>query len=282
MDDSSLFLKLNHQLYDLRTPLVMGIVNATPDSFFPKSRLTSDRAFLQMVERHITAGAAIIDLGGYSTRPQADPVGIDEEKRRVGESLENIRKHFPQIPVSVDTFRSSVARMAVENFEAAMINDISGGNLDPLMFETVASMDVAYVLMHSRGNPQSMQQLTTYDNITAEVLYTLEKKVAQLHLLGVNDVVVDPGFGFAKTTEQNYALLKHLNYFRQINVPLLVGMSRKSMIYKLLDITPEKALNGTTALNMLALQGGASILRVHDVKEAVETIRIFQAYQQAN
>jgi dihydropteroate synthase len=281
MHDSDLFLKLKGKLYDLRTPVVMGVVNITPDSFFAFSRYKSDRTLLQQVETFLAEGATIIDVGGYSTRPQAAPVSVDEEIKRISEALEIICKKFPEAVLSVDTFRSPVARMAVQEYGVAMINDIGGGTLDQLMFETIADLQVAYVLMHTRGNPQHMQAQTQYEDVVADVLQFLAKRVAQLRLLGVHDVVIDPGFGFAKTLEQNYEMMSKLSIFRQINAPLLVGISRKSMIYKLLETVPEQALNGTTALNMLALMGGASILRVHDVKEAVETIRIFNAYRQS-
>lgn len=277
---SSLFLKLNQRLYDLRKPVVMGIVNVTPDSFFSLSRFKSGRSLLNQVEQQIADGATIIDVGGYSTRPQAAPVSSEEELRRISEPIELIRKKFPDVPVSVDTFRTEVARAVVERYGVAMINDVSGGTLDPLMFETVAAMKVAYVLMHMKGSPQQMHTLTEYDALVPDIIHFLEKRVAQLHLLGVNDVVIDPGFGFAKTLEQNYELLSKLEYFKEIEVPLLVGVSRKSMIYKLLETTPEGALNGTTAVHMLALMGGASILRVHDVKEAMEAIKIYNAWQQ--
>ena len=280
MDEVSLLLKLNNQLYDLRTPIVMGILNVTPDSFFMGSRYKSDRTLLQQVEKFLAEGATIIDIGGYSTRPQADLVSTDEELKRISDALEIICKKFPNAVISVDTFRSPVARMAVQNFGVAMVNDVSGGSLDPQMFETVADLKVAYVLMHTRGTPQNMQNNTAYDDLVSEVLQFLEIRVARLRLLGVHDVVIDPGFGFAKTLNQNYELMRKLAYFKQIQAPILAGVSRKSMIYNLLETDPQGSLNGTTAANMLALIGGASILRVHDVKEAVETIKIFQAYQQ--
>jgi len=279
MNDSSLFLKLNNRLYDLRTPIVMGILNVTPDSFFMRSRFKSDRTLLQQVEQFLADGATMIDVGGYSTRPQAAPVSVDDEIKRISDALEIICKKFPEALISVDTFRSPVARASVEQFGVAMINDISGGTLDPMMFETVADLGVAYVLMHTRGTPQNMQGNTDYEDVVSEVLQFLQKRVAQLHLLGVNDVVIDPGFGFAKTMDQNYELLSKLSYFQEINVPILAGVSRKSMIYKLLNTDPDGAMNGTTAVNMLALMGGASILRVHDVKEAVEAIKIFSEYR---
>jgi dihydropteroate synthase len=278
---SSLFLKLNQRLYDLRTPIIMGIVNVTPDSFFSLSRFKSGRSLLNQVEHQIADGAAIIDVGGYSTRPDAEAVSSEEELRRISEPIELIRKKFPDVPVSVDTFRSEVARAVVERYGVAMINDVSGGTHDPLMFETVASLGVAYVLMHSRGTPQTMQTLTDYEALLPDIIHFLAKRVAQLHLLGVNDVVIDPGFGFAKTLEQNYELLRKLDYFKEIEVPILAGVSRKSMVYKLLGTSPEEALNGTTAVHMLALMGGASILRVHDVKEATEAVKVYTAWQKA-
>ena len=271
-------LKLNSGLIDLTVPKVMGIVNATPDSFFNESRSSGKKNVLNRVEAILSEGGCIVDIGGYSTRPSAEFVSQDEEIRRLSEMLEVILKEFPDTLISVDTFRSHVARHVVTNYNVAMINDIGGGTLDNLMFETIAELQVAYVLMHMRGTPQTMQQMTDYKDVVSEVILFLEKRLAQLRLLGVNDVVIDPGFGFAKTLEQNYLLLKKLSYFDALNVPLLVGVSRKSMIQKLLDVNAENALNGTTAVNMLALTGGASILRVHDVKEAVQTIKLYNMY----
>lgn len=275
-------LKLNNKNFDLSTPIVMGIVNLTPDSFFWGNRLTSDYSVLKCAEKVVVNGGSIVDVGGYSTRPGAEFISSDEEIKRLSEGLEVILKRFPDIIISVDTFRANVAKYVVDNYNVAMINDVSGGTLDNLMFETIADLKVAYVLMHMRGNPHTMQQLTSYDNVVSEVLNFLEKRLAQLHLLGVTDVVVDPGFGFAKTLEQNYRILKDLPVFQELNVPILAGVSRKSMIYKLLETNAESSLNGTTAANMLALIGGASILRVHDVKEAVETIKIFNQYNQTD
>lgn len=282
MENNKLQIKLNNRLIDLSTPIVMGIANLTPDSFFWGNRLTSDAAILKCVEKIIENGGTIIDIGGHSTRPGAEMISTEEEIKRLSYGIEVILKKFPDAIVSVDTFRSSVARHMVANYKVAMINDVSGGALDNLMFETIADLKVAYVLMHSRGNPGTMQQLTDYENVVSEVLQFLEKRLAQLHLLGVNDVVVDPGFGFAKTLDQNYRLLNELSYFQELNVPILAGISRKSMIYKLLGTDAANSLNGTTAVNMLALMGGASILRVHDVKEAVETIKIYQQFNLQN
>ncbi|ADQ80063.1 Dihydropteroate synthase [Paludibacter propionicigenes WB4] len=278
MSNFPLQINLNQQLVDLSVPVVMGIVNVTPDSFYKGSRFASDRSVLHAVESMVIDGAKIIDVGGYSTRPQAELISQEEEIRRLSEGLEAILKRFPDILISVDTFRSGVARHVVNNYRVAMINDVGGGTLDDLMFETIADLQVAYVLMHMRGNPQSMQSLTLYDDIASEVLHFLERKLAQLRLLGVKDVVVDPGFGFAKDLDQNYTLLSKLAYFKQLNVPVLAGLSRKSMLSKLLGIDASEALNATTAANMLALIGGASILRVHDVKEAVQAVEIYKKY----
>ena len=272
-------IKLNDKLLDLSTPVVMGIVNATPDSFFAESRRTTPAKILYSVEKIIEEGGKIIDLGGYSSRPSAENVSEEEEISRLSFALELILKEFPDVFISVDTFRAKVARHVVKNYNVAMINDIGGGTLDDNMFNTIAELKVAYVLMHMRGRPQTMSKLTQYNNLTAEIIAFLEQRLHQLRALGVHDVIVDPGFGFAKTLEQNYRLLKELSCFSMLEAPLLVGVSRKSMIYNLLEINPQHALNGTTAVNMLALLGGTSILRVHDVKEAVETIKIFKVYQ---
>lgn len=278
MNSTALQINLNDKLIDLSIPIVMGILNTTPDSFFKGNRFVSDKGILKCVENIVTEGGSLIDIGGYSTRPQAELVTDDEEIRRVSEALEIILKKFPDVYISVDTFRSTVVREVVRNYNVAMINDIGGGTLDPLMFETIADLKVAYVLMHTRGTPQTMQTKTEYDDLVAEVFRFLEKRIAQLRLFGVNDIIIDPGFGFAKTGDQNFELLKKLSYFKELNVPVLAGLSRKSMIYNLLHTDAEGALNGTTAANMLALLGGASILRVHDIKEAVQTIELYKAY----
>jgi dihydropteroate synthase len=278
MSVQSLFLKLNNQLFDLSTPVVMGILNVTPDSFYAGNRFTTDKGILHQAERILSEGGKIIDIGGYSTRPTAEQISQDDEIKRISDALEIVLKKFPDAIISVDTFRSGVANHVVRNYRVALINDVSGGTLDDLMFETIANLDVAYVLMHMRGTPQTMQQLTNYDDVVSEVLFFLERKLAQLRLLGVNDVIVDPGFGFAKTVDQNFQLLNKLTYFQALNVPVLAGLSRKSMLYKLLETDAEHSLNATTAANMLALHGGAKILRVHDVKEAVEAITVFNKF----
>ena len=275
-------IKLNNKLLDLSTPAVMGIINATPDSFFAGSRFSADNKLLTTVERMVNDGVDIIDIGGYSSRPSAEDIAPEEEIKRLSDTLDIILKEFPDVIISIDTFRANVARHMVEDYGVAMINDIGGGTLDPFMFETIADLQVAYVLMHMRGTPQNMQFNTQYNNLMADILEFFEQKISQLHLLGVNDIVIDPGFGFAKTTEQNYTLLNKLSYFKELRVPLLAGMSRKSMITKVLNINADEAVNGTSCVNMLALAGGASILRVHDVKEARQAVTIFNQFSHAH
>ena len=280
MTAKPLQLNLNNQLVDCSSPIVMGILNTTPDSFFKGNRFSSDKNILKCVETIINDGGTIIDIGGYSTRPSAELVNEDEELRRVSQAIEIILKKFPDVILSVDTFRSNIVRELVKQYKIAMINDISGGTLDHLMFETIADLKVAYVLMHTRGTPQTMQNLTNYEDLVSEVFQFLQKKTAQLKLLGVNDIVIDLGFGFAKNTEQNFQLLSKLSYFKELGIPILAGLSRKSMIYKTLSTDAEGALNGTTAAHMLALIEGASILRAHDVKEAMEAVKIYNNYMQ--
>lgn len=269
-------IKVNNRLIDLTSPIVMGIVNVTPDSFFKGNRFTTDKAILHCVEKIIKEGGGIVDIGGYSTRPLAETISQDEEIRRVSEALNIILKKFPELIISVDTFRSSVVRQVANNFNIGLINDISGGTLDDLMFETIADLQLAYILMHTRGTPKNMQTQVQYIDVVSDVLSFLAKRVARLRLLGVHDIIIDPGFGFAKTTEQNFEILKQLSYFKELNTPILAGLSRKSMIYNTLNTTAEESLNGTTAAHILALMGGASVLRVHDVKEAVQAIQIYQ------
>jgi len=259
------------KLITFERPLVMGILNVTPDSFYDGGQYFSEKAILEQAEKLILEGADILDIGGYSTRPNAQNISEEEEINRVIPAIRVIKKHFPATILSIDTFRASVAKEAVIN-GADIINDISGGQLDEQMFEIVANLQVPYILMHSRGNPQTMSQLTHYENILLEILHFFEERIQKLHILGVKDIILDLGFGFAKTKEQNFYLLKHLSYFKTLNLPILVGISRKSMIYKTLNITPEQALNGTSVLNTFALSQGTNILRVHDVKEAKEAI----------
>ncbi len=269
-------INIKGQLYDFRTPLIMGILNVTPDSFFSISRMQSEDAILRQVTKMMDEGADIIDVGGYSSRPGAEDVTSEEEYSRIALALNIIRKNYPGAIISIDTFRASVAQRAVEEFEADIINDISGGDLDANMWTTIAQLQIPYVIMHMRGTPQTMQSITKYDDIVADIIKSLAFKVAELHKLGVNDVIIDPGFGFAKTLDDNYALLAELKELKRIDVPMLVGISRKSMIYKVLSCTPDDALNGTTVLNTIALLGGADILRVHDVKEAKEAVKLVQ------
>ena len=272
-------LNLNGQLVSLDTPLVMGIVNVTPDSFYADSRKEGEAAIDARIQQILAEGGDLIDLGGYSSRPDAAEVTPEEEMRRLEVALRILNQHYPEVPASVDTFRADIARRCVEEFGVAIINDISGGELDPAMFSTVASLHVPYILMHMRGTPQTKQQFCDYTDMMEEILLYFARKVEQLRLLGVNDIILDPGSGFSKTLEQNYTLMAHLDEFHAFNLPLLVGISRKSMIHKLLGGTPADSLNGTTVLNTFAWLHGAHILRVHDVKAAVETRRIVQQLQ---
>lgn len=269
-------IRYNGQLVDLSCPLVMGILNITTDSFYDGGRHIQIDDALSYVAKMIADGAAIIDIGACSTRPGAQPVSEAEELNRLLPLIEKIRKQFSDVILSVDTFRAKVAKTVVEEFGDIIINDISGGQMDPEMFETIARLKVPYVLMHIQGSPQNMQLNPQYKNVTKEVIKTLSEGVFRLHELGVADVIIDPGFGFGKTLEHNFELFNHLDAFRFFELPLLVGISRKSMIYNLLNTNPEHSLNGTTVLNTYALQAGASILRVHDVKPAVEAIKIYE------
>lgn len=274
--NKKLSLNVGGRLLDLSRPLVMGILNVTPDSFYDGSRCPNDDAVAARVQAILAEGADMIDIGGYSSRPGCADVSVDEEKRRLAIGLEAIRRQSPEAVVSVDTFRAEVARWCVEQYGVQIINDISAGELDDAMFDTVAQLQVPYVMMHMRGTPTSMMQsqYLHYDDVVADVLQYFAAKIDRLTYMGVNDIILDPGFGFSKTVDDNYRLMYHLDEFTRIGLPILVGISRKSMIYKLLDITPAESLNGTTALNVLALLGGANILRVHDVKQAVEAVKI--------
>lgn len=267
------------KLIDLSHPQVMGILNVTPDSFYDNSRCPNAAAVAQRIENLVAEGADMIDIGGYSSRPGCDDVSIDEEKRRLAIGLDAIQRICPNMIVSVDTFRAEVARWSVEEYGAHIINDISGGEMDDKMYDTIARLQVPYVMMHMRGTPNTMmqEQYLQYKDITADVLQYFAAKIDRLTLMGINDIILDPGFGFSKTIDDNYRLMRHLDEFTRIGLPLLVGISRKSMIYKLLETTPNESLNGTTALNVLALMGGANILRVHDVRQAVEAVKIVTA-----
>lgn len=271
---SKITLNIKGKPWVLDTPKVMGILNVTPDSFYDGGRFNNEDAMLKQVEKLIEEGASIIDIGGYSTRSGAPETSEDEETFRVVKSIDNILKRFPETLISVDTFRSGVAMKAVES-GAVIINDVSGGTLDDKMFETVAKAKVPYILMHMRGNPNNMQTLVDYHNLLEEMLTFFQVRVHALQQAGVADIIIDPGFGFAKTIPQNFEILRNLNYFQILNLPILAGLSRKSTIYKSLNIEAAEALNGTTVLNTIALVNGAKILRVHDVKEAVEAIKLY-------
>ncbi|MFM2047722.1 MAG: hypothetical protein RI955_268 [Bacteroidota bacterium] len=266
-------LSCNGKIVLLQKPVVMGILNITPDSFYENSRVGDDKKYLSVAEKMIQDGATIIDIGGQSTRPNAELISVDEELKRVLPVVKNINKQFPEIIISVDTFYSKVAQATID-CGANIINDISGGSMDAAMFKTIANTKAAYVLMHSRGTPQTMQGLTTYNNLVDDLLHYFHQKINELKQLQFENIIIDLGFGFAKNTEQNFELLKRMKEFEVLNKPILAGLSRKSMIYKTLQTTAQNALNGTTVLNTIALQNGASILRVHDVKEAVETIML--------
>ncbi|OAV68755.1 Dihydropteroate synthase [Bacteroidales bacterium Barb4] len=267
-------LNIKGNLVSLDIPLVMGILNVTPDSFYSASRKQTEAAVEERVQAILEEDGAIVDLGGYSSRPDAAEVSPEEEMKRLAFALDIINRQFPGTAVSVDTFRAETARRCVEDYGAAIVNDISGGEIDPAMFDTVAPLHVPYILMHMRGTPQTMPQHTDYTDMMDEIMLYLAEKVRRLHLLGVNDVILDPGFGFSKTTDQNYELMSRLNEFALFDLPLLAGISRKSMIYRFLGGSPAESLNGTAVLNTFALLNGADILRVHDVKEAVEAVKI--------
>lgn len=275
-------INVRGRLFDLSQPQVMGILNVTPDSFYSGSRMQTDAQIAARAEQIVEEGGTMIDLGAYSSRSGAADVSPEEELSRLSRALGIVRGLFPDVVVSVDTFRAEVARRCVEDYGADIINDISGGTLDEDMFPTVASLNVPYILMHMRGTPQTMQQQTDYKDVTAEVLRYFGEKVDRLHAMGVSDIILDPGYGFAKTLEQNYQLLSRQRVFEVLDLPVLVGVSRKSMIYKVLGCTPEEALNGTSVLHALALQQGTHILRVHDVKEAVETIKLVSMFHRSS
>lgn len=291
-------INIRGQLMDLSTPKVMGIINLTPDSFYSQSRKQTEQEIEQRALQIVSEGAAFIDVGAYSSRPGAEDISEQEEMERLRHGLPIINHAAPNTPVSIDTFRPNVAKMCVQEYGADIINDISGAcqpqetdstnkkngpdDSDDAwlkdvgdMFQTVADLHVPYILMHMKGNPRTMQNNPHYDDLMGEIMLYFSKRINRLHALGVNDIILDPGFGFAKTLEQNYQLLHNMEELHEFHLPLLVGISRKSMIFRLLDTTPQEALNGTTALNTIALMKGASILRVHDVKECVEAVKIY-------
>jgi dihydropteroate synthase len=261
------------KLIDLTSPKVMGILNLTPNSFYDGGKHSDDESVLFQVEKMLSEGATFIDIGAYSSKPSAEFVSEEEEISRLIPVIQLVLKHFPATLISVDTFRAKVAEAAIEK-GACIINDISAGSLDAAMMATVAKLHVPYIMMHMKGNPQTMQSMANYENITKEMLFYFSEKVAQARSLGISDLLIDPGFGFAKTKDQNFDVMNNLELFQMLELPILVGVSRKSMIYKTLETSPEFALNGTTVLNTIALQKGANILRVHDVREAMETIKL--------
>lgn len=278
---SSYTINIKGRLMDLSVPQVMGILNVTPDSFYEGSRMTTEEQIARRAVQIVEEGGSIIDLGAYSSRSGAADVSQEEETERLRRAMKVIRGIYPDVPVSIDTFRADVACRCVEEFGADIINDISGGQLDENMFPTVARLNVPYILMHMRGTPQTMQQQTDYEDVTADVLRYFGEKVDRLHSMGVKDIILDPGYGFAKTLDQNYQLLARQQVLEVLGLPVLVGVSRKSMIYKVLDCTPSEALNGTTILHTLALERGANILRVHDVRQAVEAVRLVGKFKGA-
>ena len=262
------------QLIDLTTPKVMGILNVTPNSFYDGGMYKSNSEMLTKVGKMLSDGATFIDVGAYSSKPSAEYVSEEEELQRIIPIINLILEYYPEALLSVDTFRSEVAKVCIEN-GAAMINDISAGNLDDKMLETIAKYNVPYIMMHMRGTPETMQKMTSYEDIVKEILFYFSEKVANARSFGINDLIIDPGFGFAKTLDQNYEVLQKMELFENLELPLLAGFSRKSMIYKTLQSSAEEALTGTTVLNTVALTKGAKILRVHDVKEAMECITLF-------
>lgn len=269
-------LNVQGRLLDLSVPQVMGILNVTPDSFYAASRTEQEESIRNRVRQIVAEGGSMIDVGAYSSRPGADEVSVAEEMERLRRGMKIVRTEAPQAVVSVDTFRADVAKMAVEELGADIINDIAGGELDRAMFPTVAKLGVPYILMHMKGTPQTMQEAPHYDNLMKEMMLYFAEKIQQLRDLGQKDIILDPGYGFAKTLDHNYELLRHQDMLHIFELPLLVGLSRKSMIYRQLNITPDEALNGTTVLNTIALMKGTNILRVHDVKEAVEVVKLCQ------
>ena len=266
-------INCNGNLIDLTIPKVMGILNVTPNSFYDGGKHKEINSIIHQVDKMLSEGADFIDIGAYSSKPSAEFVSEEEEIKRLVPILKSLVETFPNIVLSVDTFRANVAKAAVEN-GVAMVNDISAGFLDDKMLETVAELKVPYIMMHMRGNPQTMQSLTDYNDIVKEMIFYFSERIQKARSFGISDIVIDPGFGFAKTLEQNYEVLHKMELFEMLELPILVGVSRKSMIYKVLESSPQEALNGTSVLNTIALQKGAKILRVHDVKEAVECIKL--------
>lgn len=274
------YINVNGQLMDLSQPRVMGILNITPDSFYADSRKQTEKDIIARIHQILDEGGDFIDIGAYSSRPDASDVSPKEEMERLKYGLEILRNECPEAVVSVDTFRADVAKMCVEEYGVALINDIAAGQMDPEMFSTIAQLKVPYIMMHMQGTPQNMQKNPHYDNPVKEIILYFAEKIERLRASGVKDLIIDPGFGFGKTLAHNYEILDKLEELQMFQLPILIGVSRKSMVYKLLGGGPEDALNGTTALHAIALMKGARILRVHDVKAATETVRIFQALKE--
>lgn len=279
MPDKPRYINAGGKLLDLEIPKVMGILNVTPDSFYKGSRYMSDSEVLKAAVRMVEEGADILDVGGYSSRPGAQDISEDDEGRRVINAVKLISKELPEAIISVDTFRSAVAREAILGGGAHIINDISGGESDKEMFSIVQTLNVPYIMMHMQGDPRTMQNNPVYDDVVADILKWFGERIFRLQTVGVKDIIIDPGFGFGKTVDHNFELLRRLDDFSIAGLPLLIGVSRKSMIWKTLGISADEALNGTTALNAIALANGADILRVHDVREAVQTVRLFKNFR---
>lgn len=277
-----LTIKCRGELLDLSEPRVMGILNLTPNSFFDGGRYNSTEKIIEQVGKMVADGCDILDVGAYSTKPGAEFVSEKEELGRLVPVIELIKKKFPDLLLSLDTFRSEIARIAVADYSVDMINDISSGDMDEKMLQTISRLNVPYIMMHMQGTPQTMQQNPEYKNVVKDLMLYFSEKISKTKMLGITDVIIDPGFGFGKTLEHNYQLLKYLSDFRIFELPILVGLSRKSMIYKTLNTTPDESLNGTSVLNTMALIGGATILRVHDVREAREAIKLYQKFSNAN
>jgi dihydropteroate synthase len=274
INSSNLSIKCGDSKINFETPLVMGILNLTPDSFYDGGNYIEEAKIIERAAQILNEGAEIIDLGAYSTRPGAADVDADEEYRRLAPAIRSIRKEFPNALISIDTFRAEIAKRIVGEYGSCIINDISGGTMDDQMYATIGELKVPYIMMHIKGTPQTMQQNPQYDNLMEEIKVFFTDRIEQLKGFGAEDIILDPGFGFGKSLDHNYEIMANLNMFHELELPLLVGISRKSMIYRFLGGDPSTSLNGTTALNMISLQGGANILRVHDVKEAVECIKL--------
>jgi len=263
------------QIIDLTTPKIMGILNITPNSFYDGGKYSLEKNAISKVDKMLKEGATFIDIGAYSSKPNAEFVSEEEELKRIIPVVKTLIKEFPETLLSIDTFRSSVAQECINN-GAALINDITAGNLDEKMIEVIASNNVPYIMMHLRGTPQTMQNQTNYENLIKEMILYFSDKISKARNLGIHDLIIDPGFGFSKTTDQNFEILSNLELFKMLDLPILTGISRKSMIYKTLDTNPEEALNGTTVLNTIAITKGANIIRVHDVKEAIECVKLYE------